>query len=1043
MSDFILAFLTISGIFPIAKMLTTAVAEQGTKAELVRCPLNHMQCIGSKRCIHFNKLCNGERDCEDGYDEGVHCRELQPKCQELLCQYGCVMMRNVTFCFCADGFEVEEDARGCRDYDECKVHDTCSQTCVNTYGSYRCSCTDGYLLQPNRRSCKAKTDPGDRPPVLLIASREHLTVLYLNGTSIPNLKPLDCNGTIRTLDFSYKDESLCWISSTNSKSNLWCATITKLKGFSQMRRLKTEENLENVKYFAIDWLTRNIYYVDGGSDRIFVCNEQDDTCITLVDIDLQNPGGIALDPLMGKMFFTDYGGTAKLEKCNMDGTDRARIVDNRLMKPTAVTLDLIRKLVYWADAALDCIEVVDYNGSHRHTVIHEISVAQLHGLSLFEDYLFATRSEPAKRTQVDILQINRFNVSEVQTLATVENSVGIRVYQKLIQPTVRNNVCEADSSGRKGGCSHMCLLSGNYKSRSCRCRTGFVLGSDGKSCKKPMNEVFLFYGRGRPGVIRGLDLNSKSEIEPMVQIDNLINPRAIDFHAQSSCIYFADTTSFLIGRQRLDGTNRETILKDDLDNVEGISVDWMGNNLYWTNDGYRKTISVARLEKAAQTRRTLLEGDMSHPRAIVLDLLHGWMYWTDWEEDEVNDSVGRIEKAWMDGSHKEAFVTSGILWPNGLTVDQGSSSIYWCDAYYDHIEKITLDGTQRTVVYNGKELNHPFGISLYQNYVFWTDYMNASIFQLDLVTGKAALMTSESPPLFGLSVYDAQRQQGDNACRVDNGGCSSLCLATPAGRVCACADNHFLDNNNLTCSSTSGEHGRPQRCGGEEFECKSHRCIQASWKCDGDDDCLDGSDEEPHICFNRSCPADQFKCLNNRCIPKLWLCDGTNDCGSNEDESNLTCSAGPCQAEQFSCDNGRCIPESWRCDRDDDCGDQSDETATCVFPTCEHLTQFSCSNGRCISVKWHCDSDDDCGDGSDEVGCVHACSGAQFQCASGKCIPDHWACDGDDDCADNSDENTTCAGTGKGKTHATQSFSFFQWSHSICIQALYLVVWWR
>lgn len=77
-----------------------------------------------------------------------------------------------------------------------------------------------------------------------------------------------------------------------------------------------------------------------------------------------------------------------------------------------------------------------------------------------------------------------------------------------------------------------------------------------------MNEVFLFYGRGRPGVIRGLDLNSKSEAEHMVQIDNLVNPRAISFHAETSHIYFADTTSFLIGRQRLDGTNRKTILKD-------------------------------------------------------------------------------------------------------------------------------------------------------------------------------------------------------------------------------------------------------------------------------------------------------------------------------------------------------------------------------------------------------------------------------------------------------------------------------------------------
>ena len=50
---------------------------------------------------------------------------------------------------------------------------------------------------------------------------------------------------------------------------------------------------------AIDWLTGNFYFVDRVSDRIFVCNELGDSCVTIIDLDIQNPKGVALDPMMG------------------------------------------------------------------------------------------------------------------------------------------------------------------------------------------------------------------------------------------------------------------------------------------------------------------------------------------------------------------------------------------------------------------------------------------------------------------------------------------------------------------------------------------------------------------------------------------------------------------------------------------------------------------------------------------------------------------------------------------------------------------------
>uniref|UniRef100_A0A3B4FER3 LDL receptor related protein 1B n=1 Tax=Pundamilia nyererei TaxID=303518 RepID=A0A3B4FER3_9CICH len=893
--------------------------------------------------------------------------ELLSACHELRCRYGCVMTRNGTFCFCADGFEVGEDGTSCR-HDECAMYGACSQTCTNTYGSYRCSCTEGYILQPNRISCKAK-QPGDSRPALLIGGSDRIVVTHLNGSGLQPLRSLRTNGTL-ALDFQQNQESVCWVLSSESSGQLRCAVTRSLRGFTREQEIRTQQSLQ-VEQMAIDWLTGNFYFVDRVTDKIFVCDSGGGTCVTVLQLDLLNPKGIALDPLM-MLFFTDYGNVAKVERCNMDGTNRTRLVDYKIEQPTAVALDVVKKLVYWADAYLDYIDVVDYQGKNRHTVIHGSQVSYIYSLAVFEDYLYASSAE--------LLQIHRFNITaDSRTLASLGNSKGLRVYHKLTQPK-RSHACEMDSYGKPGGCSHICLLSGSYKSRTCRCRTGYSLGFDGMS---PKNDIFLFYGKGRPGVIRGLDMNIKSSDEHMVPIEDLVNPRAIDYHAELGHVYFADTTSFLIGRQKIDGSSRETILKD-LDNVEGISVDWIGNNLYWTNDGYRKTISVARLDRASQTRKTLLEGNMSHPRAIVVDPLNSWMYWTDWEEDEVNDSIGRIEKAWMDGSNRRIFVTSNMLWPNGLTLDHSSSTMYWCDAYYDHIEKIHLNGTGRMVVYSGKELNHPFGISHYRNFIFWTEYMNASVFQLDLTNGDITLLRSERPPLFGLRVYDAQ----DNACSVNYGGCTTLCLAIPGGRVCACADNQVLEKNNVT-----------QPCQAEQFSCQNGRCIPRSWSCDREDDCGDKSDEIS--CFPTCEPVTQFSCSSGRCISVEWHCD-SDDCGDGSDEVGCIQS---CSNTHFQCSNGRCIPDHWACDGDNDCGDLSDETLTCS------AEEFHCvTDGTCIPERWSCDGDKDCEDGSDEKDCEgtkRMCDPkAKFTCKDTKCITKSWVCDGDIDCEDRSDEES-------------------------------------
>lgn len=90
---------------------------------------------------------------------------------------------------------------------------------------------------------------------------------------------------------------------------------------------------------------------------------------------------LGLTPLCShrKVFFTDYGQIPKVERCDMDGQNRTKLVDSKIVFPHGITLDLVSRLVYWADAYLDYIEVVDYEGRNRHTIIQGLLVRMAHG----------------------------------------------------------------------------------------------------------------------------------------------------------------------------------------------------------------------------------------------------------------------------------------------------------------------------------------------------------------------------------------------------------------------------------------------------------------------------------------------------------------------------------------------------------------------------------------------------------------------------------------------------------------------------------------
>lgn len=71
----------------------------------------------------------------------------------------------------------------------------------------------------------------------------------------------------------------------------------------------------------------------------------------------------------------------------------------------------------------------------------------------------------------------------------------------------------------------------------------------------------------------------------------------------------------VLRRANLDGTGMETVISQGLKTTDGLAVDWVARNMYWTDTG-RNTIEVARLE--GTSRKVLVNNSLDEPRAIAV-----------------------------------------------------------------------------------------------------------------------------------------------------------------------------------------------------------------------------------------------------------------------------------------------------------------------------------------------------------------------------------------------------------------------------------------
>ncbi|XP_049539126.1 low-density lipoprotein receptor-related protein 1B [Anopheles darlingi] len=967
----------------------------------------HKKCLPTQavcsdgRCLEIDRFCDGTWDCSN--DE-LHCSinetASRAACDALKCSYDCRITPEGPRCFCAK--DSQPNGSLCEDFDECQVDDICDQICKNQPGSYQCSCTTGYVKQG--RKCLAVNLPKDEPASLLFATKNKVRKIpiissrMLDGASSSSStnnsteakdseKQLWESFTrVRALEMVHRNRTFCLVRISN-ETHLECYSVDNTSHSWTMPRPDLFPNLENVVDIRLDWVSGNWYFLDEEREVIFVCSPQLQHCSIVVEAlaETLRPRRMALDPTKGFLFFSKWGNLeASIERSLLDGSNRTSIVLHKIINPLDVALDLVLQHVYWVDTHLDTVQRVNYDGTGRWSLRKRadfmFNFQLLYALDVFERTIYLSSWMNGSIVAVD------GNTGESRIVVQdAYRAVHLHVFHRQKQPEVPHPCRSKNVS-----CDQLCIpvWKKNVAIGQCMCSPGYRLKTKSQ-CVLIKRPTFLLYAKSSPAMIRGFAVGIKSQ-EAIVPVTDLGAHITFDYHIEEQLIFFShrykDSPSFRIEQQRLDGTARELLLEAP-GSCDGIAYDWLGDNIFWT-DSDRNQISALKLRPKPRIRLTVLR-HLYAPKSIVLDPKQGWMYWSSWSVPS-----GRIDRAWMNGTGMEPLVISKerpIEWPTGLSLDASEGRLYWCDARLGTIESVNLDGSNRVLLYDGRpEKQFPISLAVHRQLLYFADNVKGHIEKLNLSDPHSLeTIAIEKPQVFGLKIFDNLTQYGGDRTPCE-ATCPGLCLNTPVGLSCKCANGFTLSTQegSSTCVPYSVQHTAATCNNATHFLCRNKfDCIDLKYTCDGDTDCEDGSDEEggENGPCDPNCDLEHnFQCDEQRCISRKQVCDGSVDCIDESDEDYANCPSLTCKENFFQCNiSRRCIPNAWVCDRHLDCGpnDRSDEPEHC-----NQCPEFECKNNVCVPYEFLCDGVNNCGDLSDEQQCDVQCGPDEFFCSPHGCI---------------------------------------------------------
>ncbi|XP_033105624.1 low-density lipoprotein receptor-related protein 4-like [Anneissia japonica] len=491
---------------------------------------------------------------------------------------------------------------------------------------------------PSQPEAKIQTLPADPTTYApgLIATGEIQTAFKYNV--VPGkFVALDTDHQDQVIFFSASLRTAVYKGTVNAESN----SANRVFGGSSNR----------VEGIAVDWLAKTLYIIDQTYNWIFLINHREpNRYVILVRDGLDKPRGIAVHPAKGLLFWSDCGDIPKIERANLDGTNRTSLITTGIKSPNGLSVDYVENRLYWTnvDDSFSKVESCDLDGSNRRVLFSQSSLtAQFFKLKVHKDYVYIT-------------DWNRKLWCVFKTSGAVYFSLnlksrphGVTVYgdgDQEIQP----------SPCLTNPCSQICTSGEN--NYTCVCRDSYFLLPDGKTCQKGDfigTPLFLFSNQTSIGKLPSNFPNTAYPND--FTVDGFLNNQrfvvALQVDVARRLLFFSDVVTRSVFSLELKNGGKRKVVAGQLGSVQGIAVDYLSQTLYWT-DSTKQHIMASSYD--GRYRLVLIDTAIVQPRSIAVDPIQRWMFWLEL------GSQPQIERARLNGSDRKMIVNTRLGAASGI-----------------------------------------------------------------------------------------------------------------------------------------------------------------------------------------------------------------------------------------------------------------------------------------------------------------------------------------------------------------------------------------